>query len=358
MPKIYFYIQHLYYLPQFLPVFQQLLKHRVDCLFIFNQQNTSAELIHAIAEKEKLKTRTVRNDYDCIEIYKQDKPDWIVFGNAFPLLKEIPPGCRTALLYHGIGIKECYYDKALSQMNIRFTEGPYRTQELRKRYPDIKVYESGFAKLDPLVNSTSNREEQLKKLSLDPRKKTILYAPTFYPSSIENMHIDWPSQFSDFNIIIKPHQFSLSNPRYKKQLTRINNWREYENVYVTKDMDYSLLPFMDIADILISEASSALFEFAALNRPVIWCDFIRLRWNYRGIFKYRYHKRMDSNILRYQDIARHVKKYRNLKAAIENELEHPENFQQQRQQYSSELLGNLDGNASRRICEFLLKEIQ
>ncbi len=354
--NIYFDVQHLYYLPQFLPVMQQLKNSKASCTFIFYTDNTEEKLIDYITEAESISAYKVENTTQSLEIYQQQKPDWIIFGNAFPALKSLDSTTRTALLYHGIGIKECYYDTALAEMQIRFTEGPYRSQELLRRHPDIKIYESGFAKLDPLVNKQNNSMLTLSNMSLDTTKKTILYAPTFYPSSIENMPENWPELLADYNIVIKPHQFSMTNARYKKQRERLLNWSQYNNVYLASDKDYSLVPFMDVADILISEASSALFEFAALGKPVIWCDFIKLRWNYRGLFKYRYTKRMDTNILRYQNIARHIKKPSELKLAIEDELQHPENFQQKRQQYSNELLGTLDGKASSRISRYLLEQ--
>ena len=64
---------------------------------------------------------------------------------------------------------------------------------------------------------------------------------------------------------------------------------------LAKADDYSLLPFLKSADLMISDASSAIIEFAALNKPVLWCTFLQLRWNYRGIFSYRFKARMDKD---------------------------------------------------------------
>ena len=72
--------------------------------------------------------------------------------------------------------------------------------------------------------------------------------------------------------------------KYQKQRNLLQHWDTYDNVYLAKVDDYSLLPFLKSADLMISDASSAIIEFAALNKPVIWCTFLQLRWNYRGIF--------------------------------------------------------------------------
>src|SRR3546814_19117185 len=67
--------------------------------------------------------------------YRQLKPDWIIFGNHYASLDELPTTTRSALLYHGIGIKSCYYDRELADMDLRFVEGPFRLAELQRRHP-------------------------------------------------------------------------------------------------------------------------------------------------------------------------------------------------------------------------------
>jgi CDP-glycerol glycerophosphotransferase (TagB/SpsB family) len=112
---------------------------------------------------------------------------------------------------------------------------------------------------------------------------------------------------------------------------------------------------MSSADLLISDASTALFEFAALNKPVVWCDFLKLRWSYRGIFSYRFKKRMDQDIHKYADIAAHVANYKDLLSIVAKQLAHPEEHEPQRRNYSEQLLGRLDGNVSSRIVKSLLE---
>lgn len=46
--------------------------------------------------------------------------------------------------------------------------------------------DTGYAKLDPLINNES-LGFSCEQLGLDSKKPTVLYAPTFYPSSIEKM---------------------------------------------------------------------------------------------------------------------------------------------------------------------------
>lgn len=358
MPSlVYFDTPHLYYLPQYLPVYAELNRRGIACEFVIYRHPEQREWLESAVQREQLPVVWAESDSQAVAHYQQTPASWIIFGNNFNRLSELPASSRTALLYHGIGVKDCYYDANLLEMDVRFVEGEHRSREIRHRFADARLAEVGFAKLDPLFESQPNDSTdsrfELASAGLDPNKPTLLYAPTFYPSSIELMALDWPAQFSDYNIIIKPHHFSLTHSRYAAQRERLQHWQQYDNVYLASMEDYSLLPFMATADLLISEASSALFEFAALDRPVIWCDFIKLRWSYRGPLRFRHRRRMDQSIKRYEDIALHVSDYRHLHDAVTSQLSDPAAFSKVRQQYSAELIGPRDGQASRRIVGYL-----
>lgn len=188
-------------------------------------------------------------------------------------------------------------------------------KRLETLYPNGNFIDTGYAKLDPILNKTIKGLDK-QQLGLDENKLTLLYAPTFYPSSIECMNDDFPSQFSDYNIIIKPHFFSLAKSRYRKQKQKILNWQKYKNVYVANESEFNLTPFLAIADIMLSDASSAIFEFAALDKPVVWCDFYKLRWSYRGLFSYRFKARLDEDIKYFHEICHRANQYSELPNAI------------------------------------------
>jgi len=195
----------------------------------------------------------------------------------------------------------------------------------------------------------------LNALNLDPTKKTMVYAPTFYPSSIEKFPKNFPKDFQDLNIMIKPHYFSLSKDKYKNQRELLEHWSQYDNVYLAKVDDYSLVPFMATADLLMSDASSAIIEFAALDKPVIWCNFLKLRWTYRGIFSYRLKKRMDKDYNEYSKIAVRSDSYDILKKNVKEQLLNPASLSKDRLHYANKLAGSLDGKASERIIDYLLE---
>ena len=259
---------------------------------------------------------------------------------------------KTAQLGHGVGPKKSYYSKSDTPTTVRFVESNYRFKRLCEMYPEDNFKDVGFCKMDPIINGEEKGVDFLN-LGLDRNKKTILYAPTFYPSSIERFTKNFPTDLENFNIIIKPHFFSMSKQKYQKQRDLLEHWGSFKNVYLAKVDDYSLLPFLESADLMISDASSAIIEFAALNKPVLWCTFLQLRWNYRGIFSYRFKARMDQDYDDYGQIAKPANSYNEMISKAKNLLD--SNFipSSNAKKYLEKLAGILDGNASKRIVTFL-----
>ena len=103
---------------------------------------------------------------------------------------------------------------------------------------------------------------------------------------------DFPAEFKDCNIIVKPHYLTYERNKYKKQLQKFKKWEEYSNCKVMPLSEYNLVPFLAIADVMISDESSAMFEFAGLNKPVISNRYFKLRWSYY-LMPWKLNKRID-----------------------------------------------------------------
>ncbi|MDQ7074936.1 MAG: CDP-glycerol glycerophosphotransferase family protein [Gammaproteobacteria bacterium] len=354
---IFFDVEQPYYLPQYFPVCQLLLARGMACTFVFYRSNCDANVIQGTLPKG-VKTEWVAESEKATQLYLSTKPQWLVLGTGFKNVDKIKQaGISTAVIYHGAGVKTSGYSELLNQVDVRFVEGSHHFEALSNLHPKGNFCLTGFSKLDPLINQKLSLPS-LEQMGLDESKKTLLYAPTFYPSSIEMMAHDLPHDLADYNLIIKLHHFSYHKKKYQKQLVLAQSWAEAENVFLVSADENSILPYLGLADLLISEASSTLFEFAALNKPVVWCDFLKLRWTYRGIFSYRFKRRMDQRILPYRDIAAHAEKYTDLKRVIDEQIGQPDQFSEKRLEYSERLLGPLDGKASERIVDYLLNHLQ
>jgi len=351
---VFFDVQEMYYLPQYDPIKKQLLSMGINCVFVLYgfsvERLADNKVISDICEEAGI--RYVENEADAKKLYLGEKPEWIILGNDFSGLTDIHKYSKTALIGHGIGPKSCYYSISEMHPTVRFVEGDYRKQRLESMFKEDCFIDTGYAKLDPVINGDLD-SVSLLDWGLDPNKKTLLYAPTFYPSSIEKFSVDFPKDYSEYNIIIKPHYFSLSNHKYKSQKRRLDEWDKAPNVYIAGVNELSLLPFMAAADVMISDASSALFEFAALNKPVVWCDFYQLRWGYRGLLKFRFNNRMDKDLYEYAGIAVHSSSYASVKEAVYSQIENPKEYESNRLSAIEDLAGKVDGKSSERIAKYL-----
>ena len=349
--NVYFDVKEPYYLPQYAPVAKVLKSQGVNCTFVFYGE--SGRVMQRQSQNGD-SVRWVKDEHQARQLYLSERPGWLVIGNYFQNLDQIHENTKTALLSHGIGPKACYYTVSDAKPSVRFVEGPYRTRRLQELYPDQVFIDTGYAKLDPAFSGDMNGIKP-SDYGLDDNKKTILYAPTFYPSSIECFSKRFAQEFSEYNIILKPHYFSLVSEKYKKQLKLLELWAINQNVYLARENEVNILPFMVVSDVLISDASSTLFEFAALDKPVVWCDFYRLRWGYRGLLRFRFDDRMDEDLYKYADIAVHAKSYKELKSVVDSQMMNPSEYQQSRKEYTLALAGVVDGNVSERIAHYMLQ---
>jgi CDP-glycerol glycerophosphotransferase (TagB/SpsB family) len=323
-------------------------------VFYKSQDAALISICNQFIEDNQITAVWLTNTSEAYKYYQNCNADWIIFGNAFAQSEALNK--KTAMMQHGIGPKQCYYDVSNAGMTVRFVEGEHRKNRLEALYPNGNFVDSGYAKLDPLFDQ-SVEKIQLSSLGLDPKKPTLLYAPTFYPSSIECMSDGFADDFSAYNIIIKPHFFSLTKSRYKKQRVKLARWKQSKNVFVADTNQFDLTPFLAVSDIMLSDASSAIFEFAALDKPVIWCDFYKLRWSYRGIFSFRLKERLDDDIHYFNEICHPARHYNQIAAKIEQAAQENHAFKENRAALIRQLAGRTDGLSTSRIVDYLEKYV-
>ncbi len=349
MYTVLFECHHLYYLPNFIPVIQEMKKrekynlsisipfnsnNREKNIFIDTVKSLGIKLIEAESEKQRL-----------IKIKKKNF-DIIIVGNVGQLNKITNKDTIAVMVYHGIGLKQSYYIDTDSRIDIRAVESLPRLDELKKNRHDNLVL-TGFTKCDPLKNKRSPID--LEKLKFSRKKKTMLYAPSFYPSSIEKILPYLPELAKDINIIIKLHDFSWHKKRYSHQSEEmLKIEREYPNIFLVPAEDYNIIPFYRLADILLSDISSTIFEFLYLNKPIIIADFYTLRLKHR-FFKKIFFKKIDMKRMKGIDFADRVKDPENLQKILSETIHDPSKYKQQRKKAQKEYLYKTDGKASWRL---------
>lgn len=341
---IVFYAAYPYYFPHFLPISKELISQKYNVLYILSDKQNS-KLMQKIAEDENL-----NYEFGEEKLFEIDTKI-IFFANAFSRANELK--AKTIFLCHGTGTKQCGFDLAFEVNDIILVEGNYRFNKFSKMFSDKldKLKKVGYSKLDSIANIDKNQKQEiLNKYNLDINKKTILYAPTFFPSSIEKMSDSFPDDFKEYNIIVKPHYISLERKRYKNQQKKFKKWSQFSNCRIMGVEEYNLVPFLGLADVMISDESAAIFEFASLNKPVVINRFLKLRWSYYLNPK-KLLKRMDKGIDEYRKIGFNPTTYKQMILDVKHELNDTKKFEIQRLKMAKEICGDVDAQVSKRIVE-------
>jgi len=361
--RIVFDAYHLYHLPQFDPVIDKMIQDDQFEVFLTTSPDTEPQEYNLT--KEILKARNcplilADNEHERAQKIKALKPDVFICGwSRYPIAEMVPDSTIVGMIYHGIGVKPSYWRDNSSRLNVRFVEGPFRVRQLREKGIQTNLELVGFPKIDPLFNGQiGTQKELLQALGLDPERKTILYAPTFYPSSFESFGLRLPAMLQDeYNLIIKLHQWSYFMKKFSganfrghvKLVTQIR--KKYPQVIIIEPKHYNIIDLYRAADVLLTEASSTIYEYMALNKQVIVCDFYKKKWGHHilpnRIFKHRLDQEMYTNMT---DFCYHIQKPQDLLPALTRCFNESDPFGEIRRKYIKEMLYRLDGQASQRIC--------
>ena len=202
---------------------------------------------------------------------------------------------------------------------------------------------TGYPQLDPLF-----RGDSPPALPVDPARPTVLYAPTwnlgltsatlFGPRLVEHLR----SRVPGVNVVIKPHPMIGSwRPRWMAWWRRLAE--EERGVHLVADTHADVTSYMLAADVLVSDASSAVFEFLALDRPIV----LVTNPLHRADPAFDPH----SIIWRWRDVGEEVHEVGDVGAAVERALREPGRHRERRAEYARQLFGpRTDGKNHERIA--------
>ncbi len=174
-------------------------------------------------------------------------------------------------IFHGFAGEKKGHFRIRHYFDLYLTQGPWFTSRFNKlasRFRDFTVVETGWSKLDPLYSSEDDGSV-LKNTILEKHKKKylILYAPTFSPSltSADNSinTIIELSEHKDYHVVVKFHDLT------SKKIVNKYIDAAAKNKHLQIAEDKNILPWIKAADLMISDTSSAVYEFLLLNKPVI-----------------------------------------------------------------------------------------
>jgi hypothetical protein len=192
----------------------------------------------------------------------------------------LPRGTCRVQLFHGVAGKYGFDapDRSMREWDRLFFINERRlgnfiaSGAIDPDSPAIRLV--GMPKADCLVDGTIQRETVLDALGLDGSRPTVLYAPTWSAaSSLNSIGVDLVRALLDcpINLIVKLHDRSL-DPRERYSggvdwLATLQPFLGGRRGVIAPRPDIS--PYLVAADLMITDHSSAGFEFLLRDRPVV-----------------------------------------------------------------------------------------
>ncbi len=176
-------------------------------------------------------------------------------------------------VFHGFASEKKGHFRIRDYFDLYLTQGPHFTENFKRltqARKDISVVETGWSKLDKLFRVTEDSADSLNKvkqkmLGAANAKYLVLYAPTFSPklTSAEVLfeEIRELAGCGDVLLVCKFHDL-MNEAVVRRYTDSISN-----TLVVSENID--VLPLLKMADIMISDTSSVIYEFILLDKPVI-----------------------------------------------------------------------------------------
>ena len=313
--KFLFYISKRYSIPIIQPLVESLKKMEHEFAFFVSEKVNKGI-------PNEWKEFLIMNEVDKAIIYH---PDFVIVPGNFvdPRIPAI-----KVQIFHGLGIEKSSHYKIRHFFDVYCTSGPFVTErynKLQKRYKYFLVRETGWTKIDHILNYPT---ENLKmRLNIPDDKKIILFAPTHsrkMQSAEDLLHVI-PKIINETEIwLLKFHELMRKEIywNFRKNIS--------ENIRIIEDHDVT--SYLHLADVLISDTSSVIYEFMVLDKPVITL---------------KTHSRTDKGI--------NITDPKDLRKSIDRSLEKPDEFSSNRKKHLEEINPYLDGKISERLINTLLE---
>jgi hypothetical protein len=174
-------------------------------------------------------------------------------------------------VFHGYAAEKKDHWVIRRYFDTYFTQGPYFTRKFKQlslKYGDFEVLETGWTRQDWISCHRSDFEnEKAELLEKYGKKQIVLYAPTFSPKLtslplIKDALIKLAKE-KDILLMMKFHP--LTSQQWIDEYRQLAE--EHDNIIFVDD--FSVTKYMLMADVMISDTSSTIYEFLLLNKPVI-----------------------------------------------------------------------------------------
>lgn len=181
-------------------------------------------------------------------------------------------------IFHGTSIKNYELNERIHDYDAAFAIGPYMIRRYVEKgffeAGDPRLRQVGFAKTDRLTDGTLDARRTREACGLDPSLPTVVYAPSWgaessldkYGEALLTALHGWGG-----NTLVKLHD-NAYDPRYARR-----DWRAFLDGLAgprfAAPRSWDVIPFLQAADLLVTDISSVGFEFLQLDRPILFMTF-------------------------------------------------------------------------------------
>lgn len=218
---------------------------------------------------------------------------FILVDDYYPMIYplKIRQGSRLIQVWHALGAF-----KTVGHSRIGKQSGPEETSIIHKNYTDAivssedircnyaeafgisidKVRAVGVPRTDDFFDKkllANTREEIFKKYPMIKGKKVVLFAPTFRGAGQKSARYDF--DLIDFEKIYKElkdknYVFLISMHPFVRNMDDMELPEGSEDFFIDLGKEKRINDVLLVADTLITDYSSSIFDYAFLNKPVVF----------------------------------------------------------------------------------------
>ena len=174
-------------------------------------------------------------------------------------------------IFHGYAAEKKDHWIIRRYFDTYFTQGPYFTRKFKQlsyKYKDFEVLETGWTRQDWISDHRSSFDiEKNELLQKYGKKQIVLYAPTFSPklTSLPLIKDALIKLIKEKDVLLMMKFHPLTSQEWIDEYRQLAN--EHDNMIFVED--FSVTKYLLMADVMISDTSSTIYEFLLLNKPVI-----------------------------------------------------------------------------------------
>ena len=174
-------------------------------------------------------------------------------------------------IFHGYAAEKRDQFRIRNYFDIYMTQGPYFTREFQKlqqQYGNFEVLETGWTRQDWISRHRHDFDDERQQLlSSHSCQRIVLYAPTFSPrlTSLPKIKDALTELVAQRNVLLLIKLHPLTRQEWVEEYRLL----AHRNPHIMFEDDFAVSKYMLIADAMVSDTSSTIYEMLLLDKPVI-----------------------------------------------------------------------------------------